>query len=122
VVGSAAPYGYTLTIFGAGSTAEYMIGKPHIFEVLLYIAGAVTGFVLVGALAFGRLTVNLSKPETEPEEIFGHAHLFSAGLAVTASWAFLQLLSTNVSWLIVGFLATAIYLVVNAVQTTLASR
>jgi hypothetical protein len=121
-VGSAAPYGYTLTIFGAGSVAEYMVGKPHVFEVLLYIAGAVTGFVLVGAIAFGHLTVNLSKPDTEPEAIWGHAHLFSAGAAVGISWAFLQLLSTNLSWLIVGFLATFTYLMVNAVQTTLASR
>jgi hypothetical protein len=47
VVDSAAPYGYTLTIFANGSVAGYIIGKPH-----------------------------------GPEEIWGHAHLVSAGISV----------------------------------------
>lgn len=122
VVGSAAPYGYTLTIFGVGSVAGYIVGTPHVFEVLLYVAGAVTGFLAVGTFAFGRLTVSMGKPDTEPEEILGYAHLLSAGSAIGACWAFLQVLSTNVAWLVVGFLATVIYLLVNSVQTTLAAR
>lgn len=122
VVDSAAPYGYALTIFGVGSVGGYIIGAPHVFEVLLYLVGAVAGFVLVGAVAFGRLTVSLSRPDTGPEQIWGHAHLLSAGTAIGASWAFLQALSTDVAWLVIGFLATAIYLLLNAVQTTLAAR
>jgi hypothetical protein len=122
VVDSAAPYGYTLTIFASGSVGSYMIGKPHVFEVLLLIAGAVAGFLAIEFVAFGRLTIRLSKPDSGPEEIWGHAHLVSAGIAVFACWAFLQVLSTNVAWLVVGFLATVVYLLVNAVQDTLASR
>jgi hypothetical protein len=120
VVGSAAPYGYTLTIFGAGSVAEDLIGKPHLLEVLLYVAGAVAGFLLVGAVAFGRLRVSLSKPDTGPEAIWGHAHLLSAGAAICSAWAFLQVLDSDVAWLVVGFLATTVYLLLDAVQTTLA--
>lgn len=122
VVDSAAPYGYTLTIFGAGSVADYIVGKPHVFEVLLYIAGAVLGFLLVGTIAYDRLTVRLRKPEPSPEAIWGHAHVLSAGAAIGASWAFLQALTSDVAWLIVGFLATSIYLFLNAVQATIAAR
>jgi MFS family permease len=122
VVDSAAPYGYTLTIFANGSVAEYMIGKPHVFEVLLLIAGAVAGFLAIELIAYGHLTIRLSKPDSGPEEIWGHAHLLSAGISVLVCWAFLQALSTNAAWLVVGFLATAVYLLVNAVQGTLASR
>jgi hypothetical protein len=121
IVESAAPYGYTLTIFGTGSVAEYMIGKPHVFEVLIYIAGAVAGFLAVTAFAYGRPTIRLRKPQPTPEAIWGHAHLVSAGVSVGASWAFLQILSTNVAWAIVGFLTTAIYLLLSAVQAALAS-
>ncbi len=121
VVESAAPYGYTLTIFGAGSVTEYIVGKPHVFEVLLYLGGAVGGFLLIGLVAYGRLTVRLRKPEPTPEAIWGHAAVLSAGLSIFACWVFLQVLDTNLSWLIVGFLATAIYLFLNAVQTTIAS-
>jgi hypothetical protein len=121
VVESAAPYGYTLTIFGTGSVAEYMIGKPHVFEVLIYIAGAVAGFLAVAALAYGRPTIRLRKPQPGPEAIWGHAHLVSAGAAVGASWAFLQVLSTNVAWTIVGFLTTVVYLLLSAIQAALAS-
>lgn len=121
VVDSASPYGYALTIFGTGSVGDYIIGKPHVFEVLLYVGGAVAGFLLAGLLAYGHFTVRLRKPEPQPEAIWGHAHLLSAGLAIGASWAFLQALTTNVAWLIIGFLATIVFLLLNAFQTMLAS-
>ncbi|HVS99841.1 MAG TPA: hypothetical protein VHE08_04930 [Solirubrobacterales bacterium] len=122
VVDSAAPYGYALTIFATGSVADSIIGKPHIFEVLLYLGGAVIGFLAVELAAYGRLQVRLRKPAPPSEEIWGHAHIISAGVAVVACWAILRVISTDVGWLIVGCVATVLYLVLVAVQSTLASR
>lgn len=122
VSAAAAPYGYTLVIFSTGALAEGAIGNPRLPEVLLYLAGAVLGFVLVELLAFGRLRVRLREPSREPLEAWGYAHFLSAGLAVLIAWAALQVVDTVIGWGLVGFLATSAYLVVNAAQTLLARR
>lgn len=117
VAGNAASYGYTLTIFSTGSVASYMIGKPHLFDVLLFVAGAVIAFLAVEIAVFGRLRVGLAG-STPPEEVWAHAHLLSAGLATLASWAALQVVNSGIGWLI----GTALYLLLDAVQSALASR
>ena len=122
VSAAAGPYGYTLVIFSTGSLAEGAIGNPRLPEVLLYLAGAVLGFVLVELIAFGHPRIRMREPSGEPLEAWAYAHLLSAGLAVLVAWAALQIIHTVVAWALVGFLATAAYLILNAVQTLLARR
>ena len=122
VAASAAPYGYTLTIFSTGSVGAHLIGKPHVFQVLLYVAGAVLAFVFVGTLAFGSFRVQFEHREPPAIAIWGNAHLLSAGLAIGISWVSLQLVQSGVGWLMIGFLCTATYLILNAVQMTVAVR
>ncbi len=121
VAASAAPYGYTLTIFSTGSLASHFIGTPHLPEVLLFVAGAVLAFLSIELIAFGHLRVRLVRSPL-PQQAWGHAHLLSAGLAIFVSWVALQALDDELGWLAVGFLSTAVYLIVNAVQALLASR
>jgi hypothetical protein len=121
VAASAGPYGYTLTIFATGSVASYVIGRPHVFELLLFIAGAVAAFLLVEAVAFGSPRAHLKPGEAGPVEAWGQAHLVSAGLAIFLSWAALQAVSSNVGWAVAGFVSTATYLMLNAVQSLLAA-
>jgi hypothetical protein len=122
VAASAAPYGYTLTVFSTGSVAAYEIDKPHVFELLLFVAGAVLGFLAVEVAAYEGLRVHPGQNAPGPVEAWGHAHLISTGLAIGASWAVLQAVDSTVGWLVVGFVSTAVYLVVFAVQRTLAAR
>lgn len=122
VAASAAPYGYTLTIFSTGAVAEHLIGKPHVFQVLLFVAGAVLAFLAVEIVAYGKLIVRLQRGGTETTAVWGHAHLLSTGAAIGVSWAFLEVLNSGIAWLGVGFLATSVYLLLDAVQTTLAER
>ncbi|MGD9734614.1 MAG: hypothetical protein AB7V58_03240 [Solirubrobacterales bacterium] len=121
VVESVAAYGYTLTIFATGSVGDYRIGTPHVFEVLIYIGGAVLGFLAVELLAFGRLQLRPSKPPPSEERVWGHTHFASAGIAVFASWALTLLVSTNVAWVLIGFLATTLYLLLSSAQRALAA-
>ena len=122
VAASAGAYGYTLTIFSTGSVGAYMIGEPHIFEVLPFTAGAVVAFAAVEVVAYGSLQVRLRSRQGGRVEAWGHAHLLSASLAIVSSWALLQAVHTNVGWLLVGLNSTAIYLALNAFQGLLAAR
>jgi hypothetical protein len=51
VAASAAPYGYTLTIWTSGAVTTHARGIPTALEALLFLAGAVSGFALIGAVA-----------------------------------------------------------------------
>lgn len=121
VSASAAPYGYALVIFSTGSVADYEIGRPHVFEVLLFLAGGVLAFVLCEVGAYGGPLVRLRSQSNDPIEAWGHAHLLSASAAVLVSWALLQLVDSRVGWLVVGFSCTGPYLILNATQTLLAA-
>jgi hypothetical protein len=53
VSASAAPYGYTLTIWGSGAVLAATTGTPGVADALGFIAAAVVAFVALGTLAFG---------------------------------------------------------------------
>lgn len=53
VAASAAPYGYTLTIWTSGAVLSHARGIPSAVEALLFLAGAVAAFALVGGLPVG---------------------------------------------------------------------
>jgi hypothetical protein len=122
VAASSAPYGYTLTVWGSGAVAISQLGSPGAFQVLLLIAGAVAGFVLVEAAAYGSLSIRPASGEPTQMVLVGNAHLLSAGGAVVLVWALLHAVTTGVGWLVAGFAATVAYLVVSAAQTKLAER
>lgn len=53
VAASAAPYGYTLTIWTSGAVLSHARGIPSAADALLFMAGAVVAYALVGGLALG---------------------------------------------------------------------
>ena|SRR5215211_2249260 len=54
VAASAAPYGYTVTIWSSGAVLMHSHGTPNVGDVFLFIAGALTGFALLSLAAQGR--------------------------------------------------------------------
>ena len=67
VASSAAPYGYTLTIWTAGAVATHRHGVPTAWEALLLLVGAVLGFAL--AAVVGRI---LPRGHHRTEDLAGH--------------------------------------------------
>lgn len=122
VTASAVSYGYTLTIWSSGALAVSVRGAPNVVDLLLFMAGGVAAFVLVEGLAFGALRVRIETSEPPRISVLGNAHLFSSGLAIIAVWAALHVVMGVLDWPVAGFLATSVYLLVNAVQITLAGR
>ena len=95
-------------------------GIPTAWEALLFLAGAVLGFGVTAALAYGRPSEILAPREHGSVRLWGGFHLVSVGLAIGSAALVTSLVRSPVAWLIVGFVATLVYLVVIAAQFTLA--
>jgi hypothetical protein len=95
VAASAAPYGYTLTIWTSGAVLSHAGGIPSTAEALLFLVGAVAAYALVGGLAFG-------------------------GLAIVAASLVAELVSGVPAWPLGAFLATTLYLFGSASQLAVA--
>jgi len=123
VAASAAPYGYTLTVWTAGAVTTHAEGSlPSALDALLLLAGAAGAFGAVGAFAFGGINGVLA-PSTRGEvRVWGGMHLPSVGLSILLVGLITSLVSGVAVWPLVGFTATATYLLVIGAQFWLATR
>ena len=117
VAASAAPYGYTLTLWTAGAVTSHAQGLPSALDALLLLAGAVTGFAAVAAFAYGGITGVLA-PGTRGEiRVSGQAfHLPSVGSSILLVWIVTQVAHGHPAWLLVGFTATSTIMLVIGLQ------
>ena len=72
---SAAPYGYTLATWTSGAVLANASGVPNAVAALTFMVGAVLGFALVGALAFGGVTKHFDRDHGETPSC-GEASIF----------------------------------------------
>lgn len=119
VASSAAPYGYTLSIWTSGAVLSHARGIPNAGEALLFLAGAVAAYALVGGLAFGGLSEQLV-PEPARAVVWGGLHFLSVALAIGAASLVAHFVTDPVAWLLGGFLVTGVYLIASAAQLTIA--
>ncbi len=115
VAASAAPYGYTLTIWTSGAVLSHARGIPSTGEALLFLVGAVSAYVLVGGLAFGGFQ-GRAAPEPTRAVVWGGLHLFSVGLAIAVATLVAHEVTDIGAWPLGGFFATALYLTASALQ------
>jgi hypothetical protein len=121
VAASAAPYGYTLTLWTAGAvTAHAEAGLPTSLDAVLLLAGAVLGFGAVGTYASGGFNGVLVPGAPARVRVWGGMHLPSVGLSILLVTTINALLDGPMVWLLVGFTATASYLLVIGLQFWLA--
>jgi hypothetical protein len=116
---SAGPYGYTLTIWTSGAVLTHARGVPSSERAVLFLIGAVAAYALVGALAFGGFSEQLSS-ERSRSAVWGGLHLVSVGLAIGAASLIARLVTNDAAWPLGGFLATAIYLTASALELAVA--
>lgn len=121
VSASAAPYGYTLTVWTSGAVLSHARGIPSSAEALLFLLGAVSAYALVGGLAFGGFSEQLVV-QPSLSVVWGGLHFFSVGLAIAAATIVAHLVHGVAAWPLGGFLATSLYLVVSASQLAVAHR
>ena len=122
VAASTAPYGYTLTIWASGAIAISLLGTPDLLDVLLLMAGAVSAFVSIEALAYGSIALQIRVGPPPQVTVWGSAHWVASGLAIVAVWGVDHLVGGPAGWALSGLLATTLYLLINSTQVALASR
>jgi hypothetical protein len=115
VATSALPYGYTLTVWTTGAILSHARGIPDTGEALLLLVGAVAAYALVGGIAFGGLSEQLAPPQARAA-VWGALHLISVGAAIVAATAVAHTVQGTVAWPLDGFVVTAVYLLVSALQ------
>jgi hypothetical protein len=121
VTASAAPHGYTLTLWTSGAlTIRAAGGAPSVIEVLLLLVGAVAGFGMVGLLAYGSLNEVLS-PAPPAIRLWAALHLLSVGACVLLVYGVTVLAHGWMLWPLAGFTATATYFLILGAQFQLAT-
>jgi hypothetical protein len=121
VQASAAPYGYTVSLWSSGAILMHFHPHPNVGEVFLFATGALAGFTLLGLLARSTLRVT-PLMEPGPERVLaGALHWFAVGIAVGAV-ALLAQIPSWIDWLLGSFAATSLYLLVASLQLALVTR
>lgn len=119
VAASAAPYGYTLSIWSSGAVLMRVHGIPQTADVFAFIAGGVIGFALMSLLARDALTrMELDHPADRV--LAGIMSWFAVGAAVGAV-ALLAGLEGRLAWPLGSFAATTIYILAASAQLSLVS-
>ena len=122
IAASAAPYGYTLTLWTTGAVASHAEGLPSALDALLLLAGAVAGFALVGTYAFGSINEVLIPRTAGEVRVWGGMHLPSVGSSILLVALIIHTVRGVWVWPVVGLVATATYLLVIGVQFWLATH
>jgi hypothetical protein len=121
VAASAAPYGYTLTVWTSGAVIAHRRGIPGGAGALLFMAGAVLGFALVGLLAYG--SAGPMRPaEAGPFSLWQALHLVAVGAAIGAAELVARTVEAEAAWLLGGLVATVLYFAGVGAQRTLGGR
>jgi hypothetical protein len=122
VAASAAPHGYTLTLWTTGAVTIHVENTfPSTLDALLLLIGAAAGFGLVGALAFGGIRAALAPGTPTGVAVWGGIHLPSVGAGILLCSLLAHLVSGHGIWPLVGFTATTTYLLVLGGQFWLAT-
>lgn len=122
VTSNASAYGFSIMLtlsFGA-LTSQH--GTPEVGEIFLFLLGAVTGFVLIEAVA-SRGFQTRDRGEPANVMVIGSAMAFasvSAGVGAAALVG--ELLDGGVIWPLGGFSASCVYTLVVGIEMMLAAR
>jgi hypothetical protein len=115
LVASAAPYGYTLAIWGSGAMLVRSHGVPDVGDVFIFVAGAIAGFNLLGLSAEETITKTMPIERRGERLLAGVLDWIAVGAAVGAA-SLLAEIQSWVPWLLAPLVATVLYLVVASLQ------
>ena len=111
------PFGYTLSVWGAGFLSANRYGAPQIADVFSFIFGAMAGYLVCFAIP---------SPEPDPRPFTAHqAVVLNLAPAIAALTVVLISPLLPVSWLgytVSGFLATTIYVAALSILVAAAER
>ncbi len=120
VSASAAPYGYTITVWSSGAVLIHFRGAPNVGDVFGFAIGALAGFSVIGLLAHRGLRAE--EVHSPAERILaGVLHWFAIGAALGVV-ALIAQIPDWVAWPLAMFAATTVYLLGASLQLAVVSR
>jgi hypothetical protein len=115
VAASAAPYGYTVTLWSSGAVLMASHGTPRVAEVFAFLAGALAGFGVMALAAHGAVGRAELLDDAADRVLAGTLHVLAVGSSVGAV-ALLAEIQSWAAWPLSAFAATALYLLVASLQ------
>jgi hypothetical protein len=115
VASSAAPYGYTISVWSSGAVLIHFRGTPNVGDVVGFAAGAVAGFTLIGLVVHWMLRTTEEAHSPTERVLTGILHWFAIGAALGAV-ALIAQIPSWVAWPLAMFAATTVYLVGASLQ------
>src|SRR3954449_13163944 len=104
---SAAPYGYTVSLWSSGALLIHFRGAPGPGEVFLFATGALGGVTLLGLTAAPALRTGSPTASLAERALSGALHWFSVGVA-TGTVALIAQIPSPVDWPVGAFAATTL--------------
>jgi hypothetical protein len=117
VAASAAPYGYTVSLWSSGALLIHFRGLPNVGDVMLFLAG----FSGLGLMAHRSLKMHDPLPPGPERVISGILHWFAVGAAI-GTVALLAQIPSWVAWPLGSLASTVLYLTGASLQLALLAR
>ncbi|HEX3317239.1 MAG TPA: hypothetical protein VHR88_04425 [Solirubrobacteraceae bacterium] len=117
---SAAPYGYTISVWSSGAVLIHFRGPPNVGDVFGFAAGALAGFTVLGLFVHRCLRATEAVHSSTERTLAGVLHWFAIGAALGAV-ALIAEIPSWVAWPLGMFTATTVYLVGASLQLALVS-
>src|SRR3989304_4157397 len=111
------PYGYTISIWAAGSIAAMHFGAPQMLDIFLFVLGALASFVVLAVLTY-------AARGRSPSPVRGIALLNALAVIPTVAVSLLPnyVDSRELGYLLASSLATFTYALSPALLLSLATR
>jgi len=121
VSASAAPYGYTISIWSSGAMLVHFRGDPNVWQIFLFAGGAIAGYAILGAVA--QAILKRARPlQSDPAKVeAGMFDWVAVGISVGAA-ALIAEIPSWVAWPLASGVVTLLYVAAVSVQLQLASR
>ncbi|HEX3957675.1 MAG TPA: hypothetical protein VHZ03_13750 [Trebonia sp.] len=118
---TAAAYGYTLSTSATLSLLTEMTGKPDALKLFLFALGGVIAFVLLEAVLAALRTSAQQQPLEHAIPFAGALNAASVCAALGMAVLIVHFVRSSLAWFIAQMGTTAIYMLVVAVELTVAA-
>jgi hypothetical protein len=122
VVNNSSAYGYSVAITGSFGIASEILGKPSVFQVFLFGAGAVAAFTLVDVAVTGGFKKRLRSDPPEVVVLGSSMSFLSVGGALGGAALTAEIIDVGVAWALAAFAGTLAYVAIVTIELALAER